>query len=522
MYPRCFSPGKFDRRSSNGLHLKSTDLNLRSVPVVDGGVQISNARPGPPTKEEAPPLKDAPLRPSRAVRISSDDSISRFTSPLESLSAADMMEVEDSKSHINRPIRLFKDNSIQWVNDFEKEQAALVHNIRPSLFDEKADWFRHNRHVLEMEASQPQACTPPPLHKKALELQTVHRMFPFPNKSADWVNVTEEQTEGPGPMSPSLFAGKENSGRNLLGLVTPQPQAASTKSSAKISSSSTAKKPSKKKTKKRIIDEVEFEPTDDDVLFGRGGFANKHPGNIRFREKALELRRVYERSSKDEKYHISQKLVKSVIDEGGRFLEKGKDEKWHPVIGNGMRNKASQALREKLGIRNSVKKFTLITSGRHTSSVKKASKRITAIVKKNADIVFGEGSSLEKDMLQLRTTTTAEEMEKEKEISCALAESEREHLNSLSPRERENHIEQEWMINGAHLSSRVRGMTPEEAAIANSVREFAATEANRKQMASLGLASLMPEERVRQFKDYHYMLEVRKQFKRSEEAEDTL
>lgn len=126
-------------------------------------------------------------------------------------------------------------------------------------------------------------------------------------------------------------------------------------------------------------------------------------------------------------------------------------------------------------------------------------------------------------MLQLRTTTTAEEMEDEKEMACALAESEREHLNSLSPRERENHIEQEWMINGAHLSSRVCGMTPEEAAIANSVREFAATEANRKQMASLGLAlSLMPEETVRQFKDYHYMLEVRKQFKRSEEAEDTL
>jgi hypothetical protein len=33
----------------------------------------------------------------------------------------------------------------------------------------------------------------------------------------------------------------------------------------------------------------EMEPTEHDVLCGRGGQPNTHPGNIRFHEKALEL-----------------------------------------------------------------------------------------------------------------------------------------------------------------------------------------------------------------------------------------
>ncbi|KAL3826421.1 hypothetical protein ACHAXA_011230 [Cyclostephanos tholiformis] len=46
----------------------------------------------------------------------------------------------------------------------------------------------------------------------------------------------------------------------------------------------------KKKKPRRIIDVSRaIEPTDDDILLGRGGYTNIHPGNIRFREKALEL-----------------------------------------------------------------------------------------------------------------------------------------------------------------------------------------------------------------------------------------
>merc|ERR1719291_46232 len=55
------------------------------------------------------------------------------------------------------------------------------------------------------------------------------------------------------------------------------------KSQTKLSppTSATTKKRRRKK-KKRLIDESRvFEPTDNDVLFGRGGFTNTHPGNIK-------------------------------------------------------------------------------------------------------------------------------------------------------------------------------------------------------------------------------------------------
>jgi hypothetical protein len=100
---------------------------------------------------------------------------------------------------------------------------------------------------------------------------------------------------------------------------------------------------------RRLIDQSrDIEPTDDDVLFGKGGKINKHPGNLRFRAKALELRPRYEScETNDEKTHISNVLLESVTSQGHRFLEKGNDGLWHEVIGNGRRKKASQALRER-------------------------------------------------------------------------------------------------------------------------------------------------------------------------------
>jgi hypothetical protein len=119
------------------------------------------------------------------------------------------------------------------------------------------------------------------------------------------------------------------------------------KSSTKKTSISSSRKT--KKRRKRVIDESKVcEPTPDDVLFGRGGFTNTHPGNIRFRQYALELRSRYELSSKEEKLSISQLLVDGVKSEGRRFLERGSDGEWHEVMGNGARKKASQALRERV------------------------------------------------------------------------------------------------------------------------------------------------------------------------------
>lgn len=373
MYPRCFGPGKIDRRSSsNDLHLTSTDLNLCSrmgtVDFAHGCVQISNTKYAPATREESShiimgctPMK----RPSAVARLSTDDSILKknleiISSPLETLSGSDIMEDSTSTNNIFNPtIRLFKDNSARWTIDFTKEQANLVHNIRPSLFDEEAN---SERTLSGLGASQPnlQAYNIVPHREKSRELHLVHTNMDdsninpsiriFSDNSADWLHVNEGQVEALGPMSPSLFSNLENSDsdRKLWGWWANKPsQAPNTKGSSKTSSSSTAKKPKKSK---RIIDEgVVCFPTKVDVLFGRGGFSNKHPGNIRFRARAFELRSEYERStSKEEKYNISQFLVESVISVGGRFLEKGQDGEWHQVNGNGVRKKASQALRERI------------------------------------------------------------------------------------------------------------------------------------------------------------------------------
>ena len=115
--------------------------------------------------------------------------------------------------------------------------------------------------------------------------------------------------------------------------------------------SSTTKK--KKKKPKRVIDfSTPIEPTEGDILFGRGGDINKHPGNVRFREKARELAPTYEacgdyKDSNEEKYKVSEDLVDCMKAENRRFLEKGPNGLWYEVLGNGIRKKASQALREK-------------------------------------------------------------------------------------------------------------------------------------------------------------------------------
>ncbi|KAL3827225.1 hypothetical protein ACHAXA_004700 [Cyclostephanos tholiformis] len=108
------------------------------------------------------------------------------------------------------------------------------------------------------------------------------------------------------------------------------------------------------KPRREINMSCSIEPADDDVLLGRGGFTNSHPGHIRFRDKALELRPWYEASDKEQKFQISKLLLESVTDNGNRFLEKGEDGLWYEVVGDGARKKASRALRERIRVR----KFT--------------------------------------------------------------------------------------------------------------------------------------------------------------------
>lgn len=90
-------------------------------------------------------------------------------------------------------------------------------------------------------------------------------------------------------------------------------------------------------------------PTKTDILRGRGGLTNRHTGNIKFRDEARKLRVNYRNvdTSRQEKYLLSQELVKRVKEYGGRFLEKrGTDGLWYETSAKDARKKASQVLRE--------------------------------------------------------------------------------------------------------------------------------------------------------------------------------
>lgn len=85
-----------------------------------------------------------------------------------------------------------------------------------------------------------------------------------------------------------------------------------------------------------------------DVLCGRGGGTNVHPGNRRFRDLINANRRAYLKARKNDKPAISRTIVRTIRDMNGRFLKK--DEKlglWFEIGDDGAREKTSQALRQR-------------------------------------------------------------------------------------------------------------------------------------------------------------------------------
>jgi len=86
-----------------------------------------------------------------------------------------------------------------------------------------------------------------------------------------------------------------------------------------------------------------------DVLSGRGGGTNNHPGNQYFRSLCDQCRPKYVLARKMEKREIARNIVATVRSRGGRFLKK--DEKtgnWYDIGDTKATSKTSQALREGL------------------------------------------------------------------------------------------------------------------------------------------------------------------------------
>jgi len=105
-----------------------------------------------------------------------------------------------------------------------------------------------------------------------------------------------------------------------------------------------------------------------DVLCGRGGATNNHPGNQRFRAIVAEHMPEYLLARKKEKAHIARRVVRSIQRDGGRFLKRQKDhstgtEVWMEVTDKKATEKTSQALREGLDVRHKTYRPEKLSAG---------------------------------------------------------------------------------------------------------------------------------------------------------------
>jgi hypothetical protein len=90
------------------------------------------------------------------------------------------------------------------------------------------------------------------------------------------------------------------------------------------------------------------QPRDVDVLCGRGGLINKHPGNVVYRKVVDYNKPYYQRVHKKHRILVSQSIVQSILNFGGRFLTLGtKNKTWMEIGYKRAVQKTSQALRER-------------------------------------------------------------------------------------------------------------------------------------------------------------------------------
>uniref|UniRef100_A0A7S1GM39 DUF6824 domain-containing protein n=1 Tax=Cyclophora tenuis TaxID=216820 RepID=A0A7S1GM39_CYCTE len=86
---------------------------------------------------------------------------------------------------------------------------------------------------------------------------------------------------------------------------------------------------------------------EDDVLCGRGGETNHHPGNIRYRGLVKKYQLLYLKAKRRDKPKIARLIVDTIRRRHGRFLKKdAQSNTWRDVGNNKAREKTSQALRE--------------------------------------------------------------------------------------------------------------------------------------------------------------------------------
>ena len=91
------------------------------------------------------------------------------------------------------------------------------------------------------------------------------------------------------------------------------------------------------------------EPSNVDVLCGRGSRVNNHPGNVQFRQLVSKYKDMYlqENRRKVEKAHICAHIIDTLrATTGAKFLKQSANNQWEEIGDVKARKKAGQALRE--------------------------------------------------------------------------------------------------------------------------------------------------------------------------------
>jgi hypothetical protein len=135
-------------------------------------------------------------------------------------------------------------------------------------------------------------------------------------------------------------------------IVQPQPLATASDAAKKPPPKDMKTSPKQSKRKPRKIIPVNKEYIDEyrhsDILFGRGGRSNHHPGNKIYRDIVTDRQPYYRNCDKNEKTKVAQAVVDMIHgDHKGRFLELDKEaNRWYVVPNIVSRRKVGQALRE--------------------------------------------------------------------------------------------------------------------------------------------------------------------------------
>jgi hypothetical protein len=101
----------------------------------------------------------------------------------------------------------------------------------------------------------------------------------------------------------------------------------------------------------RTTSNSEIELRDEDVLSGRGGLSNKHPGNHVYRRIVSQNKETYQKCEKKlHKFFLAISIIAAVERVGGRFLRRDESaERWIELPRSDAISKTAQALREQEG-----------------------------------------------------------------------------------------------------------------------------------------------------------------------------